>query len=213
MAEISSVQESVLTRISQLAQRLRLLEAAGACEVMCALGGTRERSLDWWTLFADVNRAYRGALYERDWPGPAMSGLVVPRRSVETRDIEGAVHKAKGAARRWKEEVTGGEAYLAFVRAYAHFMNLDGERGVVEIRRSLEVSEQRSPLSADAADLLGRLRLQALGRGDRKRPMSSYAALQEAADYMTVLFDLPSHALSHVKNFAVVPDYLDRRSD
>jgi hypothetical protein len=30
---------------------------------------------------------------------------------------------------------------------------------------------------------------------------------------MTVLFDLPSHALSHVKHFAVVPDYLDRRSD
>lgn len=205
--------QASLARIDALLRNLRLLEAAGACEVMAEEGGTDGRSSEWWRVLAEMSRNLRCALGSWAWPAAsAMEALKIKHSQPAAEDIGEELDRVKAEIQRWTEGLAGGLAYAVFAQAYAYFMELDGERGVRSLMRSLEASELRSPLPATEKDLLSSLRHQELGRALPDGPISSYQALQCVADYMTELFSLPVHALTDIQRFAVRPPYIQRSS-
>jgi hypothetical protein len=174
--------------IRSLLADFRLLEAAGACELV-ADNPYSPNSCDsskWWSALAATARAYRAAILNAVHDG---SGPIAHWAQAST-----ASYFAEETARLslehqyWLDAVPGGRAYVAWLTAYVATAELDGRRAVEALRRCaviatdfLEVSE--APVAP-----------------------SVYDQLQLSADVLSRFLPLPQHPLRDMRRFAFVPE-------
>jgi hypothetical protein len=187
----ASLDADPLEGVRALLLNLRLLEGAGACELLSA--GLAEVSLAgkhprWWAALADSLRSYRatiqlaavrGFAIVDEWSCSSAPGSDADL--VEERLRLGAEH------RRWFCEVTGGTAYIAWLSAYVAVAELDGERALSNLDRC-------SAIVREFIDV-----------GEPAREASVYERLQSAADALAVFLALPQHPLSDMHRFALLP--------
>ena len=170
----------------------RLLEAAGACEV---IGSGLERVRDdhrgeWWSALATTARAYRLAVLDA-----AREGYGSVRRWAEV-DLAraDAAYFAEERARLsleyeyWLNVVPGGAAYVVWLSAYVAAAELDGHRVVHALQQWSAIASEFLDTSALA------------------EAPSLYEQLQLAADGLEHFLPLPEHALRDMRRFALLPE-------
>ena len=199
--------ETLMDLLCSRLLNFRLLEAAGICDSVAAspnLGPVR--SSKWWRLLATVLRNYRSALSSE---APAtISEFVLGVAwcdGAETEDIAGEISRIVHEFRRWQTEVPGGEAYIAFVQGYAGFAELDGKRGPMHLARALQITEQSFPLTNYLRRCVLLLNADPRARLCLEGPICSYEAFQATADYLQKVFNLPTHPLEDIAQFAILP--------
>lgn len=187
----AALDANLVEGVRALLLNLRLLEGAGACELLAA--GPAEDSLAgkqprWWSALADSLRSYRATIQLAavrgfsvvdDWS--SSSALGSDADLVEERLRLGAEH------RRWFCEVPGGTAYTAWLSAYVAVAELDGERGLSSL------------------DRCGAIVREFIDVGEPTREASVYERLQSTADVLAVFLALPQHPLSDMHRFALLP--------
>ena len=192
--------------VVRLLRNFRLLEAAGACELMTCLG---EGSDIWWRMLGQASRNYHGAL--RDVEGPRTIGfhlgmLLGPVEGVD--DLKNEVHRLDRELTNWFDEVDGGICYIRFVQSYSAFADLDGERAIDRLRDCLEMLQVHVGLDRrlqGALDYANEVTGSAV--------MSSYGALQIVADALGGVFKLRRHAFDDMIRFAFIPARLRAMAD
>lgn len=181
-------------QVRVLLSNLRLLEAAGACELI-AVSGAEEYELarppDWWEGLADTARTYRSAIRSttshgfsaiKEWsqnPGLARDDDLRRERA-----RLGAEH------RKWLHEVPGGRAYAAWLSAYVAISELDGERALRDLERCAAIVREFADVP------------------ERGCEPSLYDALQSAADALGLFLPLSEPAVRDVRRFAFIPSAL-----
>ena len=170
----------------------RLLEAAGACEV---IGSGLERGRDdhwgeWWAALATTARAYRLALLDATREGHES----VKRWAEVDLARADAAYFAEERARLsleyeyWLNVVPGGPAYIVWLSAYVAAAELDGHRVVDALQKWSAIASEFLDTSALA------------------EAPSLYEQLQLAADGLERFLPLPEHALRDMRRFALLPE-------
>ena len=166
----------------------RLLEAAGACELVADDPHSPNSwdSSKWWSALAVTTRAYRAAILNavQDGYGPISDWA----------DDSAASYFAEETARlslehqHWLGAVPGGRAYVAWLSAYVATAELDGRRAVEALRRCAVI----------AADFLE--------VSEAPVAPSVYEQLQLSADVLSRFLPLPQHPLRDMRRFALLPE-------
>lgn len=187
-----SIRGNALDRIQTLLGNFRLLEAAGACELIASglAGGPAVRKpLSWWEALAASARSYRSAIYSTDSKGieaiDDWSQLLVP--DAELAELSDEKARLALEYRRWLRDVDGGRAYIAWLTAYVAVVELDGERAL----RSLEDCATIASEFVDAAKIM--------------QWGSVYEFLQSTANSLMLFLPVAAHPVSDVRRFAFLP--------
>lgn len=183
-----------LRHAGALLDNLRLLEAAGVCELISA-NLTEEcragKPPEWWKALAGSLRTYRSAIHRSiahgfspidQWSQSASAG--------SDPDLAHEMTRLAAEHRKWLCEVPGGQAYVAWLSAYVAVAEIDGERAL----RSLD------SCAAIARDFVA--------APDLGREPSVYDFLQSAANILAVFLPLPEHPLRDMRRFAFRPSPL-----
>lgn len=175
--------------VRSLLAGFRLLEAAGACELV-ASQPPGAGSAGWWRTLAGTARAYRVAMADT-----AHDGYLAIRRWAEVRPDEASetdwygeeVARLSLEYEHWLEVVPGGGAYVAWLRAFVATVELDG-------RAAVEALRQWSRIASDFLD-----------PSDIALAPSVYDQLQCAANLLEDMLCLPEHPLRDKRRFALLP--------
>ncbi len=186
------IQRDPAEHVTALLSNLRLLEAAGACELVgrsltqeCALGKPRV----WWEALAATARSYRLAIYAtgangleaiHDWADPV---------ALDVDAAELADEKARLAQEYlcWLTEVVGGRAYVAWLAAYVAAAEMDGERAIQNL-------EDCAAIAREFVDVEG-----------LDQRTSVYDFLQGTANSLPLFLPLTKHPLEDLDRFALLP--------
>jgi hypothetical protein len=190
-----SIQGNPLDRIRILLGTLRLLEAAGACE-MIAGGLVGDASLSrprsWWEAVAASSRSYRSAIFSTTSNGirAIEDWAALPAAGAELRELSDEKERLALEYHRWLSDVEGGPAYIAWLAAYVAVAELDGERAL----RSL----------ADCDAILREF----VDLTPFDPAASVYELLQSTADSLVLFLPLAAHPVRDRSRFAFLPDAL-----
>lgn len=187
-----SIRGTPVDRIQTLLGNFRLLEAAGACELIASgvPGGPPVRKPpSWWEVLAASARSYRSAIYSTGSSGieaiDDWSHLLAP----EAEPVELSDEKARLALeyRRWLSDVDGGRAYIAWLTAYVAVAELDGERALQSLQDCATIASE----FVDAAKMM--------------RWASVYEFLQSTADSLMLFLPVAAHPVRDVRRFTFLP--------
>ena len=176
-------------RIHSLLAGFRLLEAAGACELVAGLtrpAGAATRQ--WWSSLAATARGYRRAIF--DAAGDGFAAIEGWAAVVGVRDDTGladARSRLNLEYEYWLNVVGGSGAYVAWLSAYVAAAELDGHRAADALGRSVAI----------ASDFLG--------ASDLAVALSVYEQLQLVADLLPRFLPLSQHPLRDMRRFALLP--------
>jgi len=183
--------QSALAAASTVATLLgsfRLLEAAGACELVATTIdlGHPSRPPAWWKALADTARTYRSAIHSVSGQGfDAIDDWSRPGGSVRNFGLERA--RLRAEHRHWLCEVPGGGAYVTWLSAYLAAVEFDGQRTLADLKRCTAITQEFIDVPTPG-------------------PQSSvYETLQGAADALVLLLPLAEHPLRDMRRFAFVP--------
>jgi hypothetical protein len=176
--------------VRSLLVEFRLLEAAGACELLARHSWrSHARMSRWWSILAADARAYRHAIFvtaddgyaaiER-WASTSAGGL-------DNESLAEGKARLKLEYEYWLNVVAGGGAYVAWLSAYVAATELDGHGAVRALAR----------WAAIASDFLD-------ASGASVAP-SVYEQLQLAADALPRFLPLPQHPMRDMRRFALLP--------
>ncbi len=175
-----------------LLKGFRLLEAAGACEV---IGSGPERGRDdhwgaWWSALARTVRAYRLALLDaaREGYEPVKRWAEVDLARADASYFADERARLSLEYEYWLNVVPGGAAYVVWLSAYVSAAELDGHRVVHALRQWSAIASEFLDASALA------------------EAPSLYEQLQHAADGLERFLPLPEHALRDMRRFALLPE-------
>lgn len=177
-------------RVRPLLLGFRLLEAAGACELIaCELGEDRTQPFEWWSELAGTARSYRVAVFDS---GPA--GYAAIERWADAARVGGDTtyfcemkERLRSEFETWLCVVPGGGAYVAWLTGYLAAAELDGHRARDALRRCDAIGSE----FVDASDIA--------------RAPSLYEQLQLAADLLPRFLPIPQHPLRDMRRFALEP--------
>lgn len=190
-----SIRGDALDRIQILLGTFRLLEAAGACELIASgppVGPAVRKPPSWWEALAASARTYRSAIYSTGSSGieaiDDWSQLLAP----DTEPAELSDEKARLALEyhRWLSDVNGGRAYIAWLTAYVAVAELDGERALRSLKDCAAIASE----FVDAAEI--------------EQRASVYEFLQSSANSLMVFLPLAAHPVRDVRRFAFLPGML-----
>jgi hypothetical protein len=182
-------------QVGSLLVGFRLLEAAGACELIaCHPRPAGPQMPEWWSALAAAARGYRGAIFDAARDGyvaidrwaAADAGLVDGARFTEERARLNLEYEY------WLNVVPGGCAYTAWLAGYVATAELDGGRAIDALRNCTSI----------AADFLD---VSTVGFAS-----SVYEQLQLAADALPRFLPLPQHPLRDMRRFAFLPTTFPR---
>ena len=170
----------------------RLLEAAGACEVIGSglQPGRDDHCREWWSALATTARAYRLALLNAadDGHGSVKRWAEVDFARAPASYFADEWARLSLEYEYWLNLVPGGAAYVVWLNGYVAAAELDGHRVVHAL-------QQWSAIASDFLDT------SALAEAP-----SLYEQLQLAADALERFLPLPEHALSDMRRFALSPE-------
>ena len=185
-----AIRGDATAHVAALLGSFRLLEAAGACELIAATGiepqGTAKPP-SWWKAVADAARTYRPAIHNvirqgfsavDDW---SQSGASTDRELRQERARLRAEH------REWLCAVPGGGAYVAWLGAYLATVELDGQRALTSLERCTAIAQEYLEVPSLGPDA------------------SIYAVLQGAADALVLFLPLAEHPIRDMRRFAFLP--------
>jgi len=186
---VDAPSDDAAERIEAFLAGFRLLEAAGACEIIARQSNSAGSS-SWWLGLAATARSYRVALLDavnhgyraiEQWAescsGPTGVGWFAEERGRLSLEYE-----------YWLITVPGGGAYVAWLATYVAAADLDGERAVEALRRW-------GTIAGDFVDI-----------SYISLAPSIYEQLQGAADALERFLPLPQHPFSDMRRFALLPD-------
>lgn len=173
----------------------RLLEAAGACEVVGAAEAEGSphiaSSQRWWTGVGSVARSYRTAIFDAATGGfPAFAQWERNCTYGDSALFRRETSRLLREHEQWLVVVPGGRSYTAWLAAYVATAELDGARALDSLRTS-------TAIAAEFADI-------PWVEGGR----SVYEQLQVAADVLLEFLPLRQHPLTDMRRFAFVPHTL-----
>jgi hypothetical protein len=170
----------------------RLLEAAGACEV---IGGGPDRGRgdhcgEWWSALATTARAYRRALLDaaREGYGPVKRWAEVDLARPDASYFAEERARLSSEYEYWLKVVPGGAAYVVWLSAYVAAAELDGRRVVLALRQWCAIASEFLDTSVLA------------------EAPSLYEQLQGAADGLERFLPMPEHALRDMRRFTLLPE-------
>ena len=174
--------------VAALLGSFRLLEAAGACELMATTIelGHPSRPPAWWKALADTARTYRSAIHNvigqgfdaiDDWSrsgGPA-------------RDFGPERARLRAEHHHWLCEVPGGGAYVTWLSAYLAAVEFDGQHTLASLERCTAIAHEFIDVPKPGPE------------------SCVYEALQGVADALGLFLPLAEHPLRDMRRFAFVP--------
>jgi hypothetical protein len=172
----------------------RLLEAAGACELIARnpRPGAAQTSR-WWSTLATNARAYRGAVFATAADGYAAIESWVDVGGVDDPGLAETNARLSLEFEYWLNVVAGGDAYIAWLSAYLSAAELDGHATVRALERCAAIESEFLDAPGVAVAL------------------SLYEQLQLAADALPRFLPLPQHPLRDMRRFALLPDSSQRK--
>jgi hypothetical protein len=178
------------SKVAALLGSFRLLEAAGACELIATTAielGHPSRPPAWWKAVADAARTYRSAIH--NVIGQGFDAIDDWSQSGASADLERRRERARLRAehRHWLCEVPGGGAYVAWLSAYLATVELDGQRTLASLERCTTIAQEFIEAPKPGPEV------------------SVYEILQGAADALVLFLPLDEHPLRDMRRFAFVP--------
>jgi hypothetical protein len=188
-----SARRTTTSTVAALLGNFRLLEAAGACEVIATTAiepGHPSTPPAWWKAAADAARSYRSAIH--DVIGRGFDAIDDWSKSGASADRELCQERARLRAeyRHWLCEVPGGGAYVTWLSAYVAAVELDGQRALASLERCTMLAQEF-------------IEVPKLGP-----EVSVYEILQGTADALVLFLPLGEHPLRDMRRFAFVPAVL-----
>jgi hypothetical protein len=175
-------------QVRELLAGFRLLEAAGACEMIAgherSHGATTAR---WWSALAADARSYRGAVLAAGRSGYGAIESWADVGGVDNPRLAEANARLRLEYEYWFNVVPGGDAYIAWLSAYLAAAELDGHATVRALGRCAAIASE----FLDASEIAVAL--------------SVYEQLQLAADALPRFLPLPQHPLRDMRRFALLP--------
>lgn len=180
-------------RVELLLTAFRLLEAAGACEILAGepyYDHDARHSADWWSVLAARTRSYRAAVYNAPFRGLSSieEWATLAKTSSASMELEHEMERLRIEYEYWLA-VPGGRAYLAWLTALVATAEMDGARALNALRQWSDVARE----FVDVPKLKGQC---------------IYSLLQGAADSLDMFLPLPCHAMRDVRRFAFLPPSL-----
>jgi hypothetical protein len=175
--------------IASLLGNFRLLEAAGACELIATTAvepSHPSRSPAWWKAVADTARTYRSAIHNVTRQGfDAIDDWSHAAAPVREFGLERA--RLRAEHRHWLCEIPGGGAYVTWLSAYIAAVELDGQRTLASLEQCTAILQEfiDVPTPGPAG--------------------SAYEILQGAADALVLFLPLAEHPLRDMRRFAFLP--------
>jgi hypothetical protein len=186
-----------IRHVASLLLNFRLLEAAGACELIRADANASSspiRSPEWWHALAECARTYRAAVYSASAHGfTAIDDWSRSRISEEDSDLACERERLGDEHRVWMCDVPGGQAYEAWLSAYVAVAELDADRALSSLVRCAAIAREFTEVPK------------------LERELSLYEFLQRTADTIARVLPLPEHPVRDLRRFAFVPTLLRNR--
>jgi hypothetical protein len=177
-------------QVRSLLAGFRLLEAAGACELIARdPRPVGPQVSEWWSALAAAARGYRGAILDavRDGYAAIDSWAAVDAGAVADPPFTEERVRLSFEHEYWLNEVPGGSAYTAWLAGYVATAELDGRRAVDALRGC----------TSTAADFLDVSTI--------ARAPSVYEQLELAADVVPRFLPLPERPLTDMRRFVLLP--------
>jgi hypothetical protein len=185
-----SAPRATRSTVAALLSNFRLLEAAGACEVIATTAielGHPSRPPAWWKAAADAARTYRAAIHAMI--GQGLDPIDDWSKSGASADPELCQERARLRAehRHWLCEVPGGGAYVTWLSAYVAAVELDGQRALASLERCTTLAQEFIEVPNPGPQV------------------SVYELLQGTADALVLFLPPGEHPLRDMRRFAFIP--------
>ena len=185
-----AIRSDTTTYVAALLGSFRLLEAAGACELIAATVIEPDRTAKpptWWKAVADAARTYRSAIHNAVGQGFLAIDDWSHLGASPDRDLRCERARLRNEHRGWLCAIPGGGAYVAWLSAYLAAAELDGQRALTSLERCTAIAQEF-------------IEMPTLGP-----EASVYEILQGAADALVLFLPLGEHPLREMRRFAFLP--------